>query len=75
MKIGKPVSGEEIKNNGKTRHTHIWKAVAELPNGDYLPVECETEAERNKFAAAARHRHTVRIRGNTVYVGKIVSHV
>lgn len=68
MEIGKPISGEIIKASG---YSHIYEAVKVLPDGQMLPVTCDTDKEAYRLFRAARQRGLkVMRRRLVIYIGK-----
>lgn len=69
MEIGKPVPFDIIKASG---YSHIYDAVKVLPDGQMLPVTCDTEKEAHKLFRAARQRGELKVirRRLVIYIGK-----
>lgn len=63
MKIGKPV--KEVPENTARhwgKYLEVWKAVESLPNGDRLPVQCETKKAATLLYYAAHTHRTLPLR-------------
>lgn len=76
MKFLTSVKEVPATRNGKGKHTEFWRALDDtvnaMPNGDWLPIECEDvkEASRIGTACNTKTRFDAKVRGNTVYVRK-----
>ena len=77
MKIGAPVRVIEAKSprgNCKSKYSQIYESVAQLSNGDYLPVVFDTVMEARRFFLAAKTLRTrsyeATVRRCTVYIRK-----
>ncbi len=74
-KIGEPT--KELPPSLKGKFALIWKKAGALAEGEWLPVEFDTEQSANRFAAGSRgtaalHGLMITVRGNIAYVGKWV---
>lgn len=73
MKIGKPVKKVPPSTHGRAaKYAAVWKAVAALPNGDWLPVECKDYRAADRVCIAASTHRTLKLkakrRGNVAYI-------
>ena len=77
MKIGKPVSGQEIPNllpsGRKSKYKQIFEAAAKLKDGKWLPVVLEILHQARNLQSMANgnragYKFQTRLRGMTLYL-------
>lgn len=79
MKIQTPVKAVPASTHRRgAKYSTVWKAVAALSNGDWLPVECEDYRAAKRLCMSAITHRTLSLkakqRGRVAYVQAATTH-